>query len=303
VPAADSPIAVVGAGAVGITLATGLAEAGHRIVVCGGTPLHSITLTEDAGSRSHQVRWARTPEDVGAVQWIILATKIHQTPATASWLTGISTADTRVIIAQNGVDHHDRVPPQLRAGAAPALVYINAERVAPGSVALRRTGRELVLPDSDAGRDAATLFGESWVRTELDPDFQSAAWRKMLTNAIANPMTALTYRRMDVLREPAAAELATDLLREAVSVGRAEGADLPDELVVQTLSWLQGLPAGSTSSMLQDRLAGRTMEYAGLTGTIVRLAERHGIPTPANRAVLALLALSSPREQAGSSGS
>jgi 2-dehydropantoate 2-reductase len=48
------------------------------------------------------------------------------------------------------------------------------------------------------------------------------------------------------------------------------------------------------SSMLYDRLAGRSMEHDHLTGTVVRLAERHGLPVPLNRAILALLRASAP---------
>lgn len=288
---AKSPVAVVGAGAVGITLATGLADAGHPIIVCGGRPLDTITVTEGELTRSHAVHWAATPGDAGRVPWVVLATKIHQTDAVAGWLSAISTDRTCVVVAQNGVDHDDRVPAELRPTAAPALVYVNAERTSHGNVRLRRTGRELVLPDNPVGRHAASLFDASWIRTELEPDFPTAAWRKMLTNAIANPITALTHRRLEVLREPAAAQLATELLRETAAVGRAEGADLPEAVVHETLTWLRNVPSGSTTSMLQDRLAGRTMEYAGLTGSVVRLAERHGIPVPASRTLLALLEL------------
>jgi 2-dehydropantoate 2-reductase len=41
--------------------------------------------------------------------------------------------------------------------------------------------------------------------------------------------------------------------------------------------------------MLFDRLAGRPLEHQGLTGAVVRAAERHGIDVPLNRAILALL--------------
>ena len=41
--------------------------------------------------------------------------------------------------------------------------------------------------------------------------------------------------------------------------------------------------------MLQDRLAGRTMEHQGLLGPVVELGRRHGVPTPLTATVLALL--------------
>jgi 2-dehydropantoate 2-reductase len=41
--------------------------------------------------------------------------------------------------------------------------------------------------------------------------------------------------------------------------------------------------------MYFDRLAGRPLEIEALNGAIVAAGERHGIPTPLNRALLALL--------------
>ena len=49
------------------------------------------------------------------------------------------------------------------------------------------------------------------------------------------------------------------------------------------------LSPASGSSMLYDRLAGRPLEYDALTGAVVRMAGRHGIPVPLNCAMLALL--------------
>ena len=43
------------------------------------------------------------------------------------------------------------------------------------------------------------------------------------------------------------------------------------------------------TSMYFDRLAGRSLEHEALTGAIVLAGERHGIATPLNRALLALL--------------
>ena len=41
--------------------------------------------------------------------------------------------------------------------------------------------------------------------------------------------------------------------------------------------------------MYFDRLANRPLEHEALTGAIVSAGERHGITTPLNRALLALL--------------
>ncbi|MBW0127149.1 2-dehydropantoate 2-reductase [Pseudonocardia oceani] len=282
-------VAVVGVGAVGGVLAVALAEAGHEVLGCRSPA--SVTLTDDdRGVRTRALTALADPADAEPVPFVVLATKIHQSATAAPWLDALAGPDTVVVAAQNGIDHAERVPPALRGRVAPALVYVNAERTGPGQVRARRTERELVLADDGPGRAAAGLFASTWLRVEAVADFRTAAWRKLLTNVVVNPITALTARRVEVLREPAVAELALAALREAVAVGRAEGADLPDGAAGEALRWLQGLPAGATTSMLQDRLAGRALEVDGLTGAVVRLAARHGVDAPASRALLALTA-------------
>jgi 2-dehydropantoate 2-reductase len=48
-------------------------------------------------------------------------------------------------------------------------------------------------------------------------------------------------------------------------------------------------PADSINSLHADRLAGRPMELDARNGVIVRLGQKHGIPTPANRMAVALI--------------
>lgn len=282
-------MAVIGLGAIGTVLAATLAEAGHEVVVCGRRQVDHVELTDPRGTRSFPVRWVAEPADAAAFGWVVLATKMHHTADVAPWLRATTDTSSRVVVAQNGVDHRARVQPLVAGTVVPTVVYINAERTGPGSVRARPTSdSELVVPGDEAGRATVELF-DGTLRVASVADFRTAAWRKLLTNAVGNPVTALTSRRAEVLHEPAVAALAMRLLRETVAVGRADGADLPDGVAEETLAWLHALPPDGSSSMLQDREAGRPLEYDGLTGTVVRLGEAHGVPVETNRAILALL--------------
>jgi 2-dehydropantoate 2-reductase len=59
----------------------------------------------------------------------------------------------------------------------------------------------------------------------------------MLSKVGANPVTALTGRRMGVLRDVEVRELVQILLGEAVAVGLAEGARLGPEDVAATMAF------------------------------------------------------------------
>jgi 2-dehydropantoate 2-reductase len=281
-------VAVIGAGAVGCMLASHLASAGCEIVVCGRAPLERIVMAIDGGIVEHKVAWASEPADLPPLRYAVLATKIHHTRDVAEWL-GALRPDAAVIAAQNGVDHRARLAPRTPAAVVPTLVYANARRTGPGEVRVTRTGRGLVVPDDEPGRAVAALFAGGGVEVETVPDFVTAAWEKLLFNVIANPLTALTGRPLEVLGEAAMAALGLDLALETVEVARAEGATLTAQHARDALAWLQAVPGDLLSSMLQDRVGGRTMEHEGLLGPVVRLGRHHGLSTPLTSAILALL--------------
>jgi 2-dehydropantoate 2-reductase len=85
------------------------------------------------------------------------------------------------------------------------------------------------------------------------------------------------------------AQVARDLIRECVAVGRAEGARFDEELVEEIVTSMVESPPEVGTSMLTDRRAGQLLEADARNGAVVRIGERHGIETPLNRAVTALL--------------
>lgn len=71
--------------------------------------------------------------------------------------------------------------------------------------------------------------------------------------------------------------------------GRAEGADLADDLPDQVIAGYRAADPGSVNSLHADRAAGRAMELDARNGVIIRRGAAHGIATPANAMVVALL--------------
>ncbi|MEY9211107.1 2-dehydropantoate 2-reductase [Thermobifida halotolerans] len=283
-------VAVLGVGAVGALLAEAAHQAGHRVTLCVRRPLDSLTVERDGRRRRLCLPVTTSPDMVSApVDWLLLATKAQDTPRALTWLRRLTGPSTTVVALQNGVDHHERIGPLLALGELlPALVYVSAERLTHGHVR-HRWGRRVAVPAGEAGTALARLLAGTEVEVTCERDFTTAAWRKLLINLAANPLTALTLRRVGVLHRPDVRELARGILTEAVLVGQAEGARLEVGDVEQTLDFFTAMHPHSGTSMLQDRMAGRAVEHDLITGAVVRAADRHGIPVPLNRAVLALL--------------
>jgi 2-dehydropantoate 2-reductase len=290
-------VAVIGAGAIGGVLGQAAAEAGHDVTLCVRTPIAALTVERDGAVRTVAARIAADPDTAGRqghADWVLVTTKGYQVAGAAPWLARLCGPRTTVVVVQNGVEHADRLAPLgLPGPVLPALAYISARRDAPGRV-VHIFGDRVVVPRAAAGGAFAALLAGGPVTVELTDDFRTAAWRKLLLNVAANPVTALTGRPVGVLAEPGIPVLIRGLLTEAVAAANAAGARLSAADVTATLDFYAGLQDGMGTSMLEDRLAGRPTEHDEITGAVVRAADAYGVDAPLNRAVLALLAAASP---------
>jgi 2-dehydropantoate 2-reductase len=289
---ARATVAVIGLGAIG-GIASGCLLAGgrHDIVACVRQPLDRLTLDTPNGTQTFPLRALTDPGQAQRVDWVILATKAYQTASVAPWLARLCDASTRVAVLQNGMGHVERTAPIANGAAVvPALVYYNGERLAPDHVRMRPTGeRDLSLPDDADGHAFAQLVAGTMLRVELSADFRTLAWRKLLINAIANPTTALTSQRQAIFRRPDIHALCVAILEETIAVARADGAQLAPDEIERSMATLLTYPPEAGTSMYFDRLAGRELEVEAITGAIVAAGERLHIPTPLNRALLAML--------------
>jgi len=285
-------IAIVGLGSIGGVAAACLAAAGrHRVIACVRQPLSQLTLERGGETTQVTLPSLTDPADAKPADWVFVCTKTPATASTAPWLARLCTPATKVAVLQNGIDHVARVSPMAHgATVLPVIVYTNAERVGADRVRLRQVGDDdYVVADDAAGRAFAALFDGTPLRVRLSEDFLTLLWRKLLMNATANPVSALTLQRQIVFRRADVQALCLDILAESVAVGRAEGAHLAPDEAQRIMTQLLGYSPELGTSMYFDRMAGRPLEIEALNGAIVAAGERHGIATPLNRALLTLL--------------
>ena len=113
----------------------------------------------------------------------------------------------------------------------------------------------------------------------------------MIFNAATNPvgaLTGLTHGR--VCEDPALRRLVTGLVDEGKAVATAQRIELdadPEELIDHAAR--PDVAYDHKASMLQDVEARRATEVDYLNGGIVRFGREHGVATPLNEAILALL--------------
>ena len=302
-----SPIAVVGAGAIGCYFGGMLARAGANVTLIGRRA-HVDAIKRDGlllqSLDFRQYIPVAATEDMGAVgdaRLVLFCVKSADTDDAARAMAPQLAADAVVLSLQNGVNNVERIRLHVQAPVIAGLVYAAAEMSAPGSV--RHTGggslvigRLNALPgdqETDPRRlsEIAALFTGAGIAVKISADIAAELWSKLVMNCAYNAISALTrapYGRMVAL--PEIREVMRQTVDEVVQVARAKGIRLPGDMVEAAFRLADTMPA-TLSSTAQDILKGKRTEIDHLNGYVVREGAALGIPTPANRTLNALVKL------------
>ena len=285
-------VAIIGPGAIGCTVAAWLAQdASNSVLVAARSALDEIEVQTPDRVLQVSPRVVTVVEEAAPADWVLVATKAYDAGAAARWFAGLCDARTTVAVLQNGVEHIERFEPYFpRERILPVMVDLPTERSAPGRVRQRRNGR-MIVPEGASGARFVELFSHTPIDVGQTADFKSEVWRKLCINA-AGALSAILLKPSVIARHRGVAAIMEDIVRECIAVGRAEGASLDDALVQAVVAGYASVP-DSINSIHADRIAGRPMEIDARNGIIVRLGHKHGIPTPINAMVVALLEVAS----------
>jgi 2-dehydropantoate 2-reductase len=286
-------IAVIGPGAIGGTLAAWLAQnPALQVTVCARTPFKDLRIETPAGVIEARPLVLTDPQQAQPVDWVLVTTKTYDVDSTKPWLDRLVVQGTRVAIVQNGVEHvrlFEHLVPAERL--VPVIINLPAARTAPGRVVQQRHGL-IWAPAGQDGADLVALFAHTEIEAVTDPDFVSRAWIKLCGNC-GSIVPALTLRATGAVWSAELEAIVRGVAEECAAVGRAEGAVIGPEIVEGTVTMMRTMSDETRASSIHaDRLAGNRMEIDARNGVIVRLGEKHGIPTPMNRVLVTLLAAS-----------
>jgi 2-dehydropantoate 2-reductase len=284
-----SNIALIGPGAIGGTVTAWLAQdARHTLTVATRIAIDRLEVDTPYGAITARPRVLTEASQAEPVDWILIASKAYDAPRAAAWLHGFRGNKTLIAVLQNGVEHISRFAPYAPvASIVPVMVDCPALRVAPGR--MRQLGpARLVVPQGPAGAAFVDLFVHTKIAVAASPDINTELWRKLCINS-AGAVSAVLLTPAIVARHEGVAEIMRGIVRECVAVGRAEGATLADTLPDDIVARTRSEPPDAINSLHADRLAGRPMEVDARNGAIVRLGRKHGIDTPLNAMMVALL--------------
>ena len=120
-------------------------------------------------------------------------------------------------------------------------------------------------------------------------DILREQWWKFVLNVGVNQVSAVLRAPYGAFGLPEVRELTRRAALEAVAVARSEGVRLTAADVDRMFPIVATLAPGGKTSMLQDVEAHRKTEVEIFAGTVVELGKRHGVPTPVNEVLGALI--------------
>lgn len=289
-------ITLIGPGAIGLSVASALMEAGHDVTFVARTGFAQLEITRPDGEVRNYP--AKVVDAVHAPKsdWVFLCVKTYQVASAADALEAAVGLGTRIAVIQNGVEHAENVATFVDpvTPVVPVVIDLPASRTGPGQASFRTPSLAFV-PDTETGRAFRDLFAGTFLNVTATPDLVSRMWRKLCINA-PGAVLCLTGKPMGVFHEPGIADIARAILSECVAVGRAAGAEFEGSIIEDQMAAFMNAPPEGSNSMFDDFKAGRPMEWDARNGVIARKGKLYGVATPVSDLIVPLLhAQSCPR--------
>ena len=295
-------VCIVGCGAVGSLFAANLAQLDDvEVWAYDLAQDHVDAINRDglrlsgAGDVVGRLRATAEPDELPECDFGIVATKaMHTSSAIAA--TARAFAGGCVASVQNGVGNEEAIAEHVER-VVRGTTFPAGKVLEPGHVQWDVKGdttfgpfepRPAPTAEIERLADACTRAG---MPTEVVADARGPQWRKVIFNAATNPvgaLTGLTHGR--VCERPDLRRLVTGLVDEGKAVATAQGIELdadPEDLIDHAAR--PEVAYDHKASMLQDVEARRPTEIDYLNGGIVRFGDEHGVATPLNRAIWALV--------------
>ncbi len=295
-------IAVMGAGGVGGYFGGLLARAGHNVTfIARGEHLDAIrrnglqVISGNDGEFNAPGNATDNPADVGHQDLVLFTVKMYDNDAAIRAIGPMLGPNTIVLTLQNGIDNGERLVEVY--GAERVMIgsaYLEGRISEPGVVTQGGPGSasfgERTIGITERGQRLLEVFqGAGW-RVELLENMTGMLWKKFAYLSGSAGVCAASGCMYGELRSiPETREAIRAAIAEALAVGDAAGAPLEPDSLEWSMNALDNFPATGMASLAKDFAEGRPVELEGLTGVVIRMGERHGVPTPVNNALYAVL--------------
>jgi 2-dehydropantoate 2-reductase len=295
-------ICILGSGALGSSIGGVLSEGGLEVYLVDPWAEHvnamnrqGLKLREDSSERVVKVRAATDCQGIGPADLILILVKSYHTKEAIKNAGPIIGEKTVVLSLQNGLGNEEILAEVIgKERVIGGRTFTGGVMLGPGHVIAGCKGKQTYIGELD-GRitervnEIARQFNQTGLKTIISSNIIGIMWDKLLINVATGALSGITrlpYGGLYQVKE--VMDCALEAVSEAIAVAKAMGVELT--ITNPKRIWLkaaENLPPEFKASMLQDIEKGSRTEIDSINGSVVRLGEKHGVPTPVNRVLVA----------------
>ncbi len=295
-------VLVVGAGAVGCYFGAMLAKSGCEVVFLARGEAFNILRSNGLivksinGDYVQKVNAVNNANDAGKVDLVLMCVKSYDTEEATGQIKNTISNKTITLSLQNGVDNADKIGTIIgKENVIAGVVLLLAEIAKPWTLQHYASGKLIIgeLDGSESERvlKIAGLFENAKMPCSISKYIYKEMWKKLIWNAAFNPLTAITNSSTkDVLANVDTRKFARQVMLETLNAARRCGHDI-DENVIDEYIKISENPGFANTSMMQDMLKRKRLEFEAINGYVASKGEEFGIPTPYNNMLYTFLKL------------
>ena len=290
-------IAIYGTGGAGGYFGAQLAHSGDDVTfVARGQHLkaiqaHGLWVETPAGEiLIKPAKATDDPAQVGPVDVVLLGVKAWQVEEAARNMRPMIGPKTFVVPLQNGVEAASQLAAVLGAehvlgGLCGTFSWV----VAPGKIRSISASTFIKFGALDNQRSERVerlrqAFEKTTVKADIPSDIHKALWEKFLLVTAFGGVGAVSRAPIGIVRTmPETRALLQQCMEEVAVVAHAGGIQLDDAVVTDTMSYVDTLPANSTTSLQRDIADGKPSELDFWNGSVVRQGRAVNVSTPVNQ--------------------
>jgi 2-dehydropantoate 2-reductase len=310
-------IAVVGPGAVGSYYGAKLARAGHETHFLLRSDYEQVRrkgvqIRSPEGNFNVRVKCARTPEQIGPADLVVIALKTTANDILPQILPPLVNSKTAILTLQNGLGNEEALAQifpieQILGG----LCFVCLNRTAPGVVEHLAHGKiemgEFKRWPEPRTHDIASAFRHAGIPCSVPENLEKAHWEKLVWNIPFNGLGVAGCAGFDavrtgtfrgrvagclttdrLIREENWCGLVRELMHEVIAGGNAFALKIPLDCAEEQIEKTRIMGAYQPSTLI-DFLRGQPVELETLFLEPLRRAESKGVAVPRLRALCSVL--------------
>lgn len=290
-------IAIVGAGAIGSYYGARLAQAGHDVTFLlrsdfNHVSKHGLEIQSCAGDfRLSEVQCARTSDEIGEVDLVIVAWKTTANAQAQSIITPLIGQNTAILTLQNGLGNAEHLAETFGAERIiGGLCFVCINRLQPGVISHTASG--LIRIGEFDGKNSlrlakiANIFNGANFTCEAVDSLEKALWMKLVWNYPFNGL-AIVEGGVDteiLLKDRQLEPKIRSIMAEVVAIAKALGHEIPKDFIDNQIAITLKMDQYQPSSMI-DYVNGLPVEYEAIWENPLKVARKVGVPVPAMEAL------------------